>query len=339
MADGTDVNRHRDLSSENPEFTPEERDAQLWTGVRRQEGSFATILTAVFVLLTAYFAGLNAYLLYRAIPAPLQLSVEAPAGTSMQGSYALQLIWKPMQRDASPVRPELMIDGVTLSRQYARPPEVELGRVSDVRMIVPSKTTAGLHEGSLVLTKVSGPETLPKSSAVPVSVQVTGGFWQDWFLLKYWGSFSIFAMGGFYLFCTVAYYPPTGSLRVIRSSGNLTQERSVPLKLRPLAYIFPWKRSVIPLAHIWKQAGVNVNAVAGDLQFVITAQPILFVPRVRRGRILKRAMNAPAIAADSFGPAVRMADSIFTCDIDAHHRVEFQYLRPGAVPAAQTHWR
>ena len=100
--------------------TPEEQDAQLWAGVRRQESSWAGLFAAVLVLLPLYFAGLNAYVLNSAVPRPLRLSLEVPAGAQMRGAYQPRLIWKPMKGSAEAVRPLVWIDGEALREGLTR---------------------------------------------------------------------------------------------------------------------------------------------------------------------------------------------------------------------------
>ena len=315
--------------------TREEQEARLWAGVRRQESSWATLFAAILLLLTLYFAGLNAYVLRNAVPRPLRLSLEVPAGTQLSGAYRPQLIWKPMAaRPGQVVRPILWIGDEAL-RDSGASRLVELGRSSDLRFTVPQNTTGGTHRGTLLLTRVSGDSSLPATVSAPVSIGVTSGFWRNWFILRDWAIFALVAAAGFYLFCMMVYYPPGGALRVVRLGPTVPYEKNIVVRMRPMAWLMPWKRSIVPLRWIWKRVGIGSNAIKGNLDFENSAQPYLCLPGVGRRKVLKRLSNSPPAAAEPFAPTIRMADHIFTFEIGASHRVEIQYLRPGSLPAGR----
>jgi hypothetical protein len=316
----------------------EERNAQLWANVRRQESSFAAVFAGLLLLLTLYFAGLNAYVLHNAVPRPLRLSLEVPAGARTRGTYRPQLIW---QRPATAglVRPVVEIDGQAVQEGFEATRLVELGRASELRFTIPRTATGGMHEGTLLLTRVSGDESLPATVSAPVSIGVTSGFWRNWFILRDWAFVALIAGALFYLYCVMMYDPPAGSLRVVRLAQSFPYEKNIPLRMRPVAWLLPWRRSVVPLRWIWKRAGVSHKSLAGHIDFVLSMLPILDLPDVRKGKVLKRSCNAPPEAAEPFGPACGMADNIFTCEIDALDRVEIRYLRPGDLSAGRASWR
>jgi hypothetical protein len=316
--------------------TAEEQDAQLWAGVRRQERSWAALFAAVLAILTIYFAGLNAYVLHKAVPRPLRLRLEVSAG-QLRGSYRPQLIWRNPSGDV--VRPIVWIDGEALREGFGATRLVEVGRSANLHFTVPQNTAGGTHEATLLLTRVSGDEALPATVSAPVTIGVTSGFLKNWFILRDWAVFALAAAAGFYVFCTVAYYPPVGSLRVVRLGQAIPYEKTICLRMLPVAWLLPWRRSVVPLRWIWKRAGMKNRSLAGQINFVFSTQPMLELPSVRRGKVLKRLSNAPPAATEHFGPAIRMADNIFTCEFDAFHRVEMQYLRPGSMPAGRASWR
>lgn len=319
------------LHSDAVPSNAEEQDAQLWAGVRRQERIWAAWFAVVLVILTGYFAGLNAYKLWNAVPRTLLLRLEGPEGGKLVGAYRPRLIWSTPIGNV--IHPVIYLGGEALNDVSNSTRLVTIGRVSRLRIRVPGNATGGTHKGLLLLTRVSGNATLPETVSTPVTIGVSSGFWRNWSILRDWCFVAVGLAILFYLFCLVAYPPPMGSLRVVRLGQSIPQEKIIRLGTQPIAWILPWRRSIVPLKWIWKQASIRRRSLEGQINFVLSSQPVLELPGIRRGRVVKRLADAPQTGVEPFGPAIRMADHIFTCEIDGSHQVEIQYLRRGMLSA------
>ncbi len=228
---------------------------------------------------TAYFGTLNAYVLYRSVPLPYTLELHSPLVAAPAEAYSVSLAWEPMQlATGEPIRPSVHLDGLLIPTTGSGIP---VGRQQggdvplELRVVVPGAAAAGEHRGQLVFQRTVPSDALPPSSSVPIRVQVSGGFWSSWFVLRDWLLMVVAILGLLYLFCLVIFPAPGGTLLVLASKGGHYRKHTVRLRLARWAWLFPWRRSVVPLSRVFRSAGVE-NMVRGELLFVGPTLPVLF---------------------------------------------------------------
>jgi hypothetical protein len=240
------------------------------------------MLTGAFLAVsTLYFAGVNAYLLVHAKPRPFTLSFEQPASERLPGWYRARLEWEPM-RNRELVRPWVLLDGVALTEAPPRDAgtrrDLSLAQTVQVEIDVPPDCTTGLHRGRVVFDRVGGPGVLPAELSTPVAVEVTGGFWSSWFLLRNWLILAAGVGAVLYLYC-VFYFPrPAGWLVILQYAGGVPRPNKVVLRMPASARFLPWRRSSVPLASIWKQARMKpASQVQGEVVFWFPNVPVLLI--------------------------------------------------------------
>jgi len=261
----------------------ESRDAeqQRWAETRRTEVRLVIWIVSVLILSTAYFTCLNAYVLVKAEPRPFYLAFDHPASLS-NGAYSIALTWSPMDTSESLVRPQLLLDGTTdLASMDGR---ATLGQSYTVQIRVPANTTPGVHVGSINMHQIGTIEDLPDSfPPIPVTIEVTGGFWNSWFLLRDWLIFVVALGLILYGFCVLNFPKPSGFLIVSSGSDGSAPPRKVALRMRKIALLLPWRRSSIPLAALWKEARFSLPLkTRGEVFFLFDQMPVLFTMRRQR---------------------------------------------------------
>ena len=260
----------------------EERRAASQAASRRT-GIRTVVLTGAFLSLsTLYFGGVNAYLLMHAKPRPFVLSFQQVGNEQLAGTYHARLEWKDME-GRNVVRPTVLLDGLPVaeishSSAGARQ-DFSLTQTVMVQIDVPPLCATGNHSGRLVFERAGGPDLLPVQLETPVAVEVTGGFWTSWFLLRNWLIFASVVGLVLYLLCMVFFPPPTGSLAILRNGSS---KPNVGLRMSASAWFLPWRRSSLPLSSIWKKAGIKaVSGVDGEIWFLERDSPMLLIQRRR----------------------------------------------------------
>jgi hypothetical protein len=254
------------------------------------------ILTVAFLAIcTLYFAAVNAYLLFHATPRPFSLTFEQPGNEQFNGTYHAWLDWEPRQEHEL-VRPKVLLDGVALTEAprsgNSSDHDLSLAQAVKVEIDVPQSCTTGLHRGNVVFDRVSGPDMLPARLATPVTIEVTGGFWTSWFLLRNWLILAGLMGSVLYAYCVFCFPRPTGSLAILRCSGSSTKPNRVALRMPFSALLLPWRRSSAPLASVWKQARMNPGSqVDGEVAFWFSDVPVLIVHWRRAPGALTRKMT------------------------------------------------
>jgi len=261
------------------------------------------MLTGTFLALsTLYFGGVNAYLLMHARPRPFVLSFEQLGNEQVAGVYHARLEWEPMGR-REVVRPTILLDGLPMAEashsSAGAHQDFSLTQTVTVQIDVPPLCTTGNHSGRLIFERVGGPDLLPAQLETPVAVEVTGGFWTSWFLLRDWLIFASAVGLVLYLSCVWFFPPPTGSLLIYRYSGS---RRKVGLPMPASAWFLPWRRSSLPLSYIWKNAGVKaVPRVNAEIWFLDRdSSPMLLIQRRRTPEEL----TVRTLASDDLSEAV-----------------------------------
>jgi hypothetical protein len=184
-------------------------------------------------------------------------------------------------------RPVVRIDGEIVPAQPASPgsgaPVLDIHRASEVSIQVLGATPAGTHSGSLVLERVSGAGSLPRTLTTRITVEVTGGFWRSWFLLRDWLLFVVVLAVLLYGFCLWNFPPPSGFLGLCEADGRQIGPIQIRLRLRRVAWLLPWERSTVPLGWVWKHSAAKFTLnPRGEMVFLYRGIPALFV--LQRGR-------------------------------------------------------
>ena len=241
------------------------------------------MLTGTFLALsTLYFGGVNAYLLMHARPRPFVLSFEQLGSEQLAGTYHARLEWKEMA-GRNVVRPTVLLDTLPVAEtshsSAGAHGDFSLNRTVMVQIDVPPLCTTGNHSGRLIFERVGGPDLLPPQLETPVAVEVTGGFWTSWFLLRDWLIFASVVGLVLYVSCICFFPPPTGSLAIFRGYGSPKRKAGLPMPAS--AWFLPWRRSSLPLSYIWKKAGVRgVSRVDAEIWFLDRdSSPMLLIQR------------------------------------------------------------
>jgi hypothetical protein len=250
---------------------------EAWALQRKRQIRVAAALTAALCVLTIYFAGLNAYVLYHAQPQPYSMDLSAVNRPSVAKEYRTFVRWVGDSHGASTKHPQLYVgDRVVPKADESKGIEGVSADGGTLRIDVEG-ASVGLHKGELVFQKREGASVLlPQETAIPVSIQVSGGFWSSWFVLRDWLIVVALLLGILYIFCVLIFPAPTGVMQVLVSRGGNNRQRSLKLGLARSAWLMPWRRATIPLKWVQKQAGVPVP-MKGEVIFVGPGLPVLFV--------------------------------------------------------------
>jgi hypothetical protein len=272
----------------DPLLQPDDAEARRKKDEDRRAASQAAVrtvmLTGTFLALsTLYFGGVNAYLLMHARPRPFVLSFEQLGSEQLAGTYHARLEWKEMA-GRNVVRPTILLDGLPMTEashsSAGAHQDFSLTQTLTVQIDVPPLCTTGNHSGRLIFERAGGPDLLPPQLETPVAVEVTGGFWTSWFLLRDWLIFASVVGLVLYVSCICFFPPPTGSLAIYRY-GSARRKAGLPMPAS--AWFLPWRRSSLPLSYIWKKAGFGgVSRVDGEIWFLERdLSPMLLIRRCR----------------------------------------------------------
>jgi hypothetical protein len=270
------------------------KDAERWAAIHRKEIRMVMLTGTFLAICTLYFAGVNAYLLVHAKPRPFTLSFEQSASEHLAGLYHARIEWESMQKREA-VRPKVFLDGAALAEERHQSAgadrDFSLSKTIRVEIDVPSGCATGLHRGRVVFDRAGGPEVLPAQLSTPVTIQVTGGFWTSWFLLRSWLILAALLGSTLYLYC-VYYFPrPTGSLAILQRNGSSERPNRVILRMPFSALFLPWRRSSVTLSSVWKQARMKpASQFSGEVVFWFADLPILLVHWRRTPNELTRKM-------------------------------------------------
>lgn len=256
----------------------ERRELERMLYIRRREMRTAAWIAAILVALTGYFGALNAYLLYREYPHPFGLKLSQAAGSHLVASYRPAIMWRSHSDYRDVRRPILLIGDERVpfasARRNESDPVIGLDQLAELRIVVPSDATPGLHEGRLLLDRISGDSDLPEHLSQPVKVGVVGGFWNSWRLFGGWLVGMVIFLCLFYLFCVWMYPRPFGTIYFQQHGGTIGRRCHVSLKMQRLAYLLPWRRSSVPLRAISRRAALPYfNIPGGSLEFRMRGIP------------------------------------------------------------------
>lgn len=284
------------MANNRPVPAPNLEDKQKyerWARGRRKELRIAGLAASLIFLGTLYFGGLNAYLLYREAPRPFHAVVTQPAGADIQAEYRVTVSWEPMEGPSKiTVRPRVLVRGIVAPPASARPsaaePRLRTRESAELDFVVDGDCTPGVHDGWISLQKVSGSPDAQETLSSPIRVQVIGGVWKSWFLLRDWllASLGLLALlyGFFFIFSQV----PSGEMSIEYHDGRLNYPPAdVPLRTRRLALLMPWKRPALPLAPMFKKAGVPGCGFAGEIVFKARYHPALFLAPATANRVFR----------------------------------------------------
>jgi len=117
-------------------------------------------------------------------------------------------------------------------------------------------------------------------------VQVVGGFWTSWFLLRDWLIISFAVLGLIYAFFLVLSPVPSGDLSLEHYNG-VTHSPAVTIRLRPRrsAVFMPWRRSALPLSRVFKEACIPGCGLAGQILFKMPRYPVLVLEQSAVDRV------------------------------------------------------
>ena len=289
------------MASDQPVPAQHREDQQKyekWASGRRKELRIAGLACALILLGTLYFGGLNAYLLFREAPEPFNAVVTQPSGADIQAEYRVTVSWQPMEvPHQTPVRPGVWVHGVAVPAASARPssadPRFRAGETTELDFVVGGDCTPGVHEGWISLQKVSGSPDAQETLSSPIKVQVIGGLWKSWFLLRDWLIASLVLLALLYAFFFLFSQVPSGELSIEYHDGRLTYPAAdVALRTRRLAMLMPWKRPALPLVPLFKKAGVPACGFAGELVFKAHNHPALCLAPAARDRVFRLGTDA-----------------------------------------------
>lgn len=258
--------------------------------VRRQEANRIRLLYGALALLTLYFGALNLFVLLRMQPRPFRLELESSRYSLQTPGARLALDWTPLVSEGravpDPIRP-IVVGGDAVLKP-GQPVEVaSLRRQSDdgnfaINVEFPPRATPGRHVGQLTLELPNVKRELWPSC--PVIVEFTDSPWRVWFILRTWLIAALVMAGIIHGLCLVLFPAPSGTLVVRRMAAVIAPvalgggQRALRLVQGRASYLFPWKRSNVPLSTALNRAGAGSEAVpAGTLWFPVAGMSPVFL--------------------------------------------------------------
>jgi hypothetical protein len=261
----------------NPTATRSKPDETISAAsIRRQQRRLALWILTLIGLLTALVVLANAFLLYRAVPAPYRLSFEGSYRPTPGESVGIALEWEKGAGTpaAATVFPDLLLDGrspVPLLGQ-GESLALDAGVPHTLAVNLTSRTSPGLHRGRLVLVPSSKRPDVPAESSQPVAIEVVSGFWKSWFLVRRWAILVLITLCAVWTFAYFVFPPPAGSIRFESPYENRGLE--VPLVSSLAGWLFPFTRSTVSLAKVFRKRSVTPTAVPdGEILFVFPGFP------------------------------------------------------------------
>ena len=316
--------------------TAEQLDAESFAEERKVTTRLAAGIGFGLALFTLYFGFVNAWKLAHAEPQPFRLKLESPRGPTPHAAYRASLVWQPMAGKETPVRPVVTVNGFPVAGRQAT---IATGQPVEVRIVVPPSATPGEHFGRLVLERAEGPGSLPQTLLVPVRVQVTGGWWSSWAILRNWLILAVLAWACWYVICLLAFPGPSGELAVRRIATGADVTHHVPLGPSPARILRPWTRSTVDLNWIWKNANVPRIPLGGRIEFMAPGLPQLWL--LARGGITisclgPAARPEPGVQYPAAGPVELMGQRHWMIKVvNPVQTVIIQYRQNRSWPGAQ----
>jgi len=272
------------VAGSDPQKLPEEIERERWLGIRRQEKRLVAFAALVLFCGTIYMAALN-FIAIGISPSniPFKLEIDHNLPIPATVNPKLFISWR---GDKDLVRPVLLLD----KREEIPVDSAEGIRVSmDTRhqlyVNIPRRCGAGTHQGKLIVFQTEIADGSLPGHSVPVSVEVSGSLWRNWFILRDWLLFSFLLLIIMYLFCMAIFPRPSGNIVFEDPFGtHLVRRPKVPMKVRTSAWFMPWRRSSIPFKAIWKAAGVRVPLrTEGEISFLFSNIPPFLLQFHRAG--------------------------------------------------------
>lgn len=241
----------------------EKRDLERWAQIKKNENRVFLLFVFLLLFFTAYMALLNLYVIVKSEVPRWTIELNVPAGIE----YALWMQWEPGGDghgvDNSMVRPAVLFNGEVIPTAATQARVSSGSMEGEVSVQVGPDTSPSNHRGNLVLQRRNGDnpfgEFYPQEEMVPVKVDVTGGWWNTWFILRDWLVFCLIVIVLAYAFCLYYYPPPRGVL--LFRDGN--QPRTFRLRCSLLGWLLPWRRSSVALNKIWKKVPINSLSFPG----------------------------------------------------------------------------
>ena len=208
-----------------------------------------------------------------------------------------------------------------------------------MRIVVPPSASLGEHDGQFVLERAEGPDSLPQVLLVPVRVQVTGGWWSSWAILRNWLILAVFAWGCWYGICLLAFPRPSGEVAVRRIAAGMDVMHHIHLGLGLARILRPWTRSTVDLDRIWKKAQVPHVPVSGRIEFMAPGLPQIWL-LARSGKSSTFRLGAaprpePGVQYPTAGPVELMGDRHWMVQVEnPSQTIIIQYRQNRSWPGA-----
>jgi hypothetical protein len=263
-----------------PQLAP---DAARLAIVRRRAALRIGLAFGLLALLTVLFGVLNLFILLKIQPRPFTLDLESSHYALSTPGALLTFVWD----GAETARPRIEVAGEPLAPGQ---PGVDAGALGvpvqgpvQVAVVIPARVAPGRHAGRFIL-QLPGVEPAGWPTA-PLVVDFTDNPWTVWSSLRTWLAVAVILAIAIYVLCRLLFPAPSGALFISRSLSSVTPHgsgstrRGVRLKMRPLAAMFPWRRSQLQLEDILDEGGVALlKCPGGTLWFTAAkAAPSLLV--------------------------------------------------------------
>ena len=261
-----------------------ERDTTTTASIRRDQRRVASRIFGVLALLTLLVAAANAWLLYRAVPEPYTVSFEGSYRPAAAEAFSLAVAWDPLPgaAEGGVVRPVLFLDeeqSPVPRLSEARPRAFDVSRSHTLRIVVPGDATPITHRGRLVLRPLNDRPGSPTESVQTIAIEVIGGFWSSWFLLRNWLFVVAGALALLWAFCLLVFPSPCGAIRFEQRWEEGARPREVRLSAGLRSWLIPFDRSTVTLQSVFARHSLRKgDGPTGDVLFVFSGMPpVLFL--------------------------------------------------------------
>lgn len=259
------------IKQQNREYWQMARDA-------KNEKKLLKIAGFSLLVLTLYFGVANFIVIIRNAPQPYKFMVEA---VNSNDYYTATLIWNETNSAENIIRPAIIInDGITM--QQSVPVPIEFNKEYKISISIPENCTLANHKGIIALKSLESKNSGLPPKEIRLDIEVNGGWWNAWFVLRNWLIVSIIIMALIYLACIIFFTKPFGKIRFTEPEMKFLKvsPTDVELKMMPVAWFLPWRRSTVPLKWIWKEAGIlGVLPDSGEILFIWKSiAPMIYLP-------------------------------------------------------------
>ena len=293
---------------------------------RKEESKWIWRLFFLLLLTTVYMFALNAIVLARTTPRPYTLQLPNNFKDTSRYSYGVLVRWSGLEPStgigAPPVRPRVLVNGAQVAayeedkskvratasgdqpaaheenKRKKRALALVLEKSHKVEIRIPSGCSEGRHEGRLELHRLLGDPSSPKLLTTKVSVGVRTSLWSNWFLVRIWLFVALVVWGGVYVACVFIFPRPCGSLGAREFAGSLAPtsgsgaQRRRRLRMRRLAWVFPWTRSYLDLGWLLKKLKIGApRGLSAELWFGLDHYPPSLQINKGRTKIRKRSRS------------------------------------------------